>query len=166
MNAVDIAIMVVLALFLVKGLVRGLLKELCSLLGLFGGVAVALRFHPYLAEGIINTFALPPQLCVVIAFAALFLLTVLTFALIGFILSRFIKLLFLGGFNRVAGGLFGILQGGAVLILLLFCLSRSPLPDQAGDYLRQSRLSPPLVDMGETLFRHGRQLGGSVRNNT
>jgi membrane protein required for colicin V production len=74
-------------------------------------------------------------------------------------------LLFLGGFNRVAGGLFGLLQGGAVLILVLFGLSRSPLPDQAQDCLRQSCLAPPLVDMGETLFRHGKQLGGSVRGN-
>lgn len=159
MNVVDIAILLVLALFLIKGLVRGLLKELCSLFGLFGGLAIALRFHPYLAEGMLKTFSLPPQLCVVIAFAALFLLTVLTFALLGFVLSRFVKLLFLGGFNRVAGGLFGLMQGGVLLVLVLFGLSRSPLPDTAQDFLRQSRLSPPLVDMGETLFEHGKELG-------
>lgn len=164
MNLVDVAILVVLALFVVKGLLRGLLKELCSLLGLFGGLAIALLFHPYLAEGLLKSFSLPPQLCVVIAFAALFLLTVLLFALIGAILSRFIKLLFLGGFNRVAGGLFGILQGGAVLILVLFGLSRSPLPDQARFLLHQSRLAPPLVDMGDTLFRHAKQLGGTIEH--
>lgn len=164
MNVVDIAILVVLALFLIKGLVRGLLKELCSLFGLFGGLAIALRFHPYLAEGMLKTFSLPPQLCVVIAFAALFLLTVLTFALLGFVLSRFVKLLFLGGFNRVAGGLFGLMQGGVLLILVLFGLSRSPLPDTAKDFLRQSRLSPPLVDMGETLFQHGKEFGTVGRN--
>lgn len=162
MNVVDIAILTVLVLFLIKGVVRGLLKELCSLFGLFGGLVIALRFHPYLAEGMLETFSLPAQLCVVIAFAALFLLTVLIFAVIGFILSRFVKLLFLGGFNRVAGGLFGIIQGAAVLILVLFGLSRSPLPEQAQKYLRSSQLAPPLVDMGETLFRHGKQLGGTV----
>jgi membrane protein required for colicin V production len=96
---------------------------------------------------------------VVIAFAALFLLTVLTFALLGFVLSRFVKLLFLGGFNRVAGALFGLIQGGVLLVLVLFGLSRSPLPGPAQDFLRQSRLSPPLVDMGETLFHHGKDLG-------
>lgn len=159
MNVVDIAILAVLALFLIKGLVRGLLKELCSLFGLFGGLAIALRFHPYLAEGMLKTFSLPPQLCVVIAFAALFLLTVLTFALIGFLLSRFVKLLFLGGFNRVAGGLFGLIQGGVLLVLVLFGLSRSPLPAPAQDFLHRSHLSPPLVDMGETLFHHGKDLG-------
>lgn len=162
MNVVDIAILVVLALFLIKGLVRGLLKEICSLFGLFGGLALALRFHPYLAEGLLKKFSLPPQLCVVIAFAALFLLTVLFFTLIGFVLSRFVKLLFLGGFNRVSGGLFGLIQGAVMLVLVLFGLSRSPLPDSAQDFLRQSRLAPPLVDMGETLFQHGKDLGGTV----
>jgi membrane protein required for colicin V production len=159
MNVVDIAILAVLALFLIKGLVRGLLKELCSLFGLFGGLAVALRFHPYLAEGLLKTFSLPPQLCVVIAFAALFLLTVLIFAVLGFILSRFVQLLFLGGFNRVAGGLFGLIQGGVLLVLVLFGLSRSPLPSPAQEMLLKSRLAPPLVEMGEALFEHGKDLG-------
>jgi membrane protein required for colicin V production len=166
MNVVDIAILAVLALFLVKGLVRGLLRELCSLFGLFGGLAIAMHFHPYLAEGMLKTFSLPPGVGVVIAFAALFLLTVLIFALIGFILSRFVKLLFLGGFNRVCGGLFGLLQGGAILILVVFGLSRSPLPDQARNYLRNSRLTPPLVDMGDALFRHGGEIGVPTGKNS
>jgi membrane protein required for colicin V production len=155
MNVVDMAILAVLGLFLVKGLVRGLLKELCSLLGLFGGLAVAMRFHPYLAEGLLKTFSMPRQLGVIIAFVALFLLTALIFAIIGFILSSFVKLLFLGGFNRVAGGLFGLLQGGAILILVLYGLSRSPLPESVQKPMLQSRLAPPLVEMGASLFRYG-----------
>jgi membrane protein required for colicin V production len=150
MNVVDMAILAVLGLFLVKGLVRGLLKELCSLLGLFGGLAVAMRFHPLL-----KTFSMPRQLGVIIAFVTLFLLTALIFAIIGFILSRFVKLLFLGGFNRVAGGLFGLLQGGAILILVLYGLSRSPLPESVQKPMLQSRLAPPLVEMGASLFRYG-----------
>jgi membrane protein required for colicin V production len=158
MNGVDIAILVILAAFVVKGLVRGLLKELCSLLGLFGGMYLALRFHPYLAEGLLKTFDLPAQLGVVIAFAAVFMLTVLLFALLGFLLSRFVKLLFLGGFNRVAGGLFGLMQGGVLVVLVLFGLMHSPLPKEVQGWLRKSQLAPPLVQMGETLFRQGRQM--------
>jgi membrane protein required for colicin V production len=158
MNGLDIAILVILAAFVAKGLLRGLLKELCSLLGLFGGLYLALHFHLYLAEGLLKTFDLPAQLGVVIAFAAVFLLTVLLFALLGYLLSRFVKLLFLGGFNRVAGGLFGLLQGAVLIVLVLFGLMRSPLPEGVQGWLQGSQLTPPLVRMGETLFQHGRQM--------
>jgi membrane protein required for colicin V production len=156
MNLLDIVILVMLTGFLLKGLWRGLLKELCSLLGLFGGLFLALRYHASLAELLLESLDWPSQVCVVIAFTALFLLTILFFGLLGFLLSRFVKLLFLGGFNRVAGGLFGLVQGGLLATLILFGLSRAPLPQTARELLEQSMLAPPLVRFGETLLSQGR----------
>lgn len=155
MNLFDIAILFLLAGFILKGLWRGLLRELCSLCGLFGGLFLAMRFHAPLAELLIERVAWPNQLCVVIAFAALFLLTVIFFGLLGFVLSRFIKLLFLGGFNRVAGALFGLVQGGLLLTLVLYGLSLSPLPSPVRDLFEQSQLAPPLVRFGDTLLHQG-----------
>lgn len=158
MNLFDIAILLLLAGFLLKGLWRGLLRELCSLCGLFGGVFLAVRYHAPLAELLMESVAWPSQLCVVIAFAALLLLTVIFFGLLGFVLSRFIKLLFLGGFNRVAGALFGLVQGGLLLTLVLYGLSLSPLPPPVHGLFQQSRLAPPLVRFGDTLLHQGSQV--------
>ena len=44
MSLVDIVILVVLGLFLLKGVLRGLLKEVCSLLGLVLGGVLAFVF--------------------------------------------------------------------------------------------------------------------------
>ncbi|MGW8312271.1 MAG: CvpA family protein, partial [Desulfuromonadales bacterium] len=41
MNGIDIVILVILCGFLLKGLLRGLLKEVCSLAGLFVGAFLA-----------------------------------------------------------------------------------------------------------------------------
>ncbi|WP_225072828.1 CvpA family protein [Desulfuromonas sp. CSMB_57] len=152
MNWLDMAILVVLAGFLAKGLFRGLLKELCSLLGLFGGIFVAVRFNPWLAEGLIKVFRVPETLGKVLAFILLFLFTVLLFAVLGFVLSRFVSLLFLGGFNRVAGGLFGLLEGGLLLTLVLYGLSHCSRPEALRQALRGSELAPPLVELGERLL--------------
>jgi membrane protein required for colicin V production len=157
MNLLDFAILAMLAGFLLKGLFRGLLRELCSMVGLFGGLFLALRFHAPLAELLVDALGWSPRVCVVLAFVSLFLLTIFFFGLLGFLLSRFVKLLFLGGFNRVAGGLFGLLQGGLLLTLVLFGLSRSPLPQMAKDALAQSQLAPPFVRFGETLLDQGRE---------
>ncbi len=158
MNLFDIAILLLLAGFVLKGLWRGLLRELCSLCGLFGGLFLAVRYHAPLAELLIERVTWPNQLCVVIAFAALFLLTVIFFGLLGFVLSRFIKLLFLGGFNRVAGALFGLVQGGLLLTLVLYGLSLSPLPVPVRDLFGQSQLAPPFVRFGDTLIHQGSQV--------
>lgn len=157
MNLLDIVILVLLVGFLLKGLFRGFLKELCSLFGLFGGLFLALRYHAPLAELLLETLGWSARICVVIAFISLFLLTILFFGVLGFLLSRFVKLLFLGGFNRVAGGLFGLVQGGLLVTLVLFGLSRSPLPKGMQPVFDQSQLAPPMVRFGETLLRQGRE---------
>lgn len=157
MNGADIAILSILGIFLLKGLLRGLLKETCSLLGLLLGAFLAFRFHAPLAEGLSESFAFPLQLCVMVAFLTLFLATVLTFAVLGYLLSKVVKLLFLGGFNRVAGGLFGLVQGGVLLALVLFGLSLTKLPPTFDRAFKASELAPPFVQLGGAIFQ------GSIR---
>jgi membrane protein required for colicin V production len=153
MNGVDIAILSILGIFLLKGLLRGLLKETCSLLGLLLGAFLAFRFHAVLAEGLSESFSFPMQLCVLVSFLTLFLVTVLTFAVLGNLLSRVIKLLFLGGFNRVAGGAFGLVQGGVLLALVLFGLSMIKLPATFDRAFKGSELAPPFVQLGGAIFQ-------------
>ena len=163
MNFLDIAILVLLTAFLIKGLVRGLLKEFCSLLGLVAGAVLAFRFHAPLAALMTETLGLPPRLCVVAAFLALFLATIGVFALIGYLLSRFLTLLFLGGLNRVAGGFFGLAQGTLLLAVMLFAASRGSLPESMGKVYKGSRLAPPFVQLGQATFQGSRHLLASWR---
>ena len=156
MNLFDIAILLLLAGFVIKGLWRGLLRELCSLCGLFGGVYLAVRYHNPLAQLLMESIGWPLELCVVLVFVALLVLTVVFFGLLGFLLSRFVSLIFLGGFNRVAGGLFGLVQGGLLLALLLFGMSRVTLPEPVRESLDRSLLAPPLVDLGAAVLQEGR----------
>lgn len=154
MNVVDITILLILVAFLVKGLVRGLLKELCSLVGLLGGAVLAFSFHGSLADMLVQSLRFPPSAAVVTAFLALFLTTILFFAVLGRLLSRFVNLLFLGGLNRLAGGFFGLAQGVVLLAVLLFALSLRPLPGLLRPAFQGSELSPPFVHLGEATF-HG-----------
>ncbi len=154
MNVVDITILVILTGFLVKGLVRGLLKELCSLLGLLGGAVLAFCFHASLAELLVESLRVPASAAVIAAFLAIFLTTIIFFAVLGHLLSRFVKLVFLGGLNRVAGGFFGVAEGVVLLAVILFSLSLRPLPRMLQPVFRDSVLSPPFVHLGEATF-HG-----------
>ncbi|MDW7644996.1 MAG: CvpA family protein [Desulfuromonadales bacterium] len=161
MNIVDIAILVILAGFTLKGLLRGLLKELCSLLGLVTGALFALYFHAPLAELLVESFRFPLKLAVGIAYVVLFVVCLLFFALLGYLLSRFVKLVFLGGVNRVAGGFFGLMQGGVLLAIGLFALSIGPLPATLGPMLKGSQLAPPFVRLGQVVFEESRDFYSS-----
>ncbi|AJF05674.1 CvpA family protein [Geoalkalibacter subterraneus] len=155
MNFVDIAILVILAAFMIKGLTRGLVKEICALAGLVVGGLAAFAYYAPLAQWLLDTLGVPSQIAVVAAFLALFLLSLVVFAVLGFVLSRFVRLIFLGGFNRVFGGLFGLAQGAVLLALILFALSLGPLPDFLKDGYRGSRLSSPFIKLGAAMFQAG-----------
>ncbi len=152
MNIFDILILIILGAFTLKGLVRGLMKELCTLVGLIAGALLALNFHGPLAESMVLAFSLPEQLCAILAFLAIFLLTMLIFIFIGMILSRYVKLMYVGGLNRVAGGLFGLVQGILILSLIVFALTLRPLPVGLDDQLEVSTLAPPFIHLGEQMF--------------
>lgn len=157
MNGLDIAILVVLIGFAIKGLLRGLLKEVCSLAGLFVGTFLAFRYHGPLAERLMEQVDLPVAVAIAITFTALFLCAMLCFLALGFLLSRFVKLLFLGGFNRVIGGFFGLAQGALLLAVVLFALSLRPLPWI--DHLAEtSQLAPPFVELGDAILQGSRQV--------
>jgi membrane protein required for colicin V production len=153
MNVVDIAILVILAVFLVKGVVRGLLKEICSLVGLLGGAVLAFSYHASLADLLVESLRFSPSIAVVTAFLALFLTTILFFAVLGHLLSKFVNLLFLGGLNRLAGGFFGLAQGVVLLAVVFFALSLGPLPGFLQPVFKSSELAPPFIHLGEATYR-------------
>jgi membrane protein required for colicin V production len=158
LGLIDIVILVVLVFFLLKGILRGLLKEVCSLLGLVLGGLFAFTFHLPLAQLLQNSFGLPAQLCVWGAFLAIFLLVVFCFAVLGFILNRFVKIIFLGGVNRLAGAVFGLLQGVVVLSIFVLVLNSSMAPQVVRRQMAQAELAPPFAALGESMFAGSRDL--------
>ncbi len=158
MNGIDIAILVLLCGFLLKGLLRGLLKEVFSLAGLFVGAFLAFRYHGPLADALLEQVDLPTQVAVAITFTTLFLATMTFFLLLGFLLSRFMKLLFLGGFNRLIGGVFGLSQGVLLLAVVLFTLSLRPLPWGLDKMLTSAYLSPPFINLGGSVLEGSRRI--------
>jgi len=155
MNIFDIAILLILAAFLVKGLLRGLVRELCTLLGFGSGALIAFGYHLDFGNWMANEFSLPAAWCQGLAFVVLFLTALLLFGMVGLVLTRYVKLLYVGGLNRVIGGLLGLVQGMLLLSVVLYALSIRDLPGGLNRQLDQATLSPPFVDLGEIVFEEG-----------
>jgi len=158
MNPLDIAILVVLGLFLLKGAWRGLLREICSLAGLFAGGFIAFSFHEPLGQILVESFRIPAALAKTASFLLLFLLTVIFFGVLGFLLSKFIKLIFLGGFNRVAGAVFGLGEGALLIAVALFLTTMGNTPPFLQTMLKDSQLAPPFMELGQQALDASRQI--------
>jgi len=128
MNLVDLLVWSVLLAFAIKGFMKGLVREVCSLLGLVLGGWAAFRYYPSLSQSLRPLIQLPQQAASVLSFILILLLTGLLFYLLGHLVTVVLKMALLGGVNRVGGVVFGLLQGALILCLGLCFASSRPWP--------------------------------------
>lgn len=157
MNIVDPILLVVLSLFALRGYFKGLFRESFSLLGLVVGFMVAVRYDEPVAALWAESWKASLIVLKLVAFAGLFFAVYFLFSLIGWVLHRSAKVLFLQGINRVGGVLLGAGKGAAILALAVFFLISSPfVSQQARQKADRSYLVPPLHFIGAELIRVGK----------
>jgi uncharacterized membrane protein required for colicin V production len=118
MNALDIALIVVLVVPALIGLFKGLVNVAVAFVGLWLGFVVAGLFAPALASALEGWLGTGP-LVGVVAYAALFTGTLLAAGLCGWLVTRSLKALDLQWVNRLAGATTGLACGlllGGVLV--------------------------------------------------
>lgn len=119
MNYLDIILSLILFYGLFKGFTRGLIIEAAALLSIIIGILGALTFTPIL-ESLLSYFLSDEKLpSSIILFTASLILIVLGVNFFARNLTKFIKLVSLGGINKVLGGIFGISKY-VLLISILF----------------------------------------------
>lgn len=151
MNLIDILIWIVLLVFVVKGFMKGLVREVCSLLGLVLGGWAAFKYYPYLAESLRSVIRVPQHIALALSFLLIFLVLGLLFYLFGHLLTVVFKIMLLGGINRVGGVLFGLLEGAFLLCMLLYLGTSKPVPDRVKGYLQHSRTAQPFIASGREI---------------
>lgn len=157
MNIVDPILLFLLSLFALRGYFKGLFRESFSLAGILSGGLVAIRYDDPMSAFLANYWEVSPIILKVSSFIALFFITYFVFNVIGWLLHRSEKLLFLQTVNRVGGVALGIGKGAALLALLVLFLSTSPwMPKKTRQSLDGSYLAPPLSELARGMIRIGK----------
>lgn len=146
MNMLDIIVLLVLLLTVVRGLMRGMVDTLFSLvawilafvLGRWGALLVA----PWLPAAIES-----PGIRYFAGFAVVFLVVLIGVLLLGHALSSLVKAAGLGGADKVLGGVLGMAKGLAILVGLTLAAGLTSLPRT--DFWKQARLSGSLQAMAQ-----------------
>jgi membrane protein required for colicin V production len=157
-NWIDVIVLAVLALFALRGYVRGAFRELFSLAGLVGGFLAAVGYHGPVAEQAAAYWQLSPLILKGTAFVAIFFVVYFAFNLVGWLLHRSAKVLYLHTLNRVGGAAVGIGKGAALAALILFFVSSASwVPLSTRHKLDAAYLASPLAQLAEALIRVGKE---------
>jgi membrane protein required for colicin V production len=138
LNWIDVVIAVVLLGFTIRGLMRGFLREVLSLVGLFLGLWMALLKFVPLGEWVQSQVPLTEPLPFHLAFLAIFLSVAGLTGLVGYLLHRVAKGLLMGWLDAIGGLGFGFVKGVMILTVLLFLLAHLPLTESIRTQLRTS----------------------------
>ena len=127
-KGLDLVLPVFVAFLLVKGIWKGFVKEISGILAVVGGVVTSFMLHSA-AEEFLSPYVGPKYLGFV-AYSILFIAAYLGIMLLGSFIDRVVKSVMLGSFNRILGGLFGLLK--ALLWTSLCVYAYSSLQEGVG----------------------------------
>jgi membrane protein required for colicin V production len=141
-NALDIGILILLFLFAIGGVRRGLVWELLTTIGLGVGLLATFYYRRELA-GLVSQFADPgweQQWAAGLIFLAFFLLIYIGFAIVGRKLHNMIdKSPFKWG-DRILGVAAGVLKGAVMISFLVIVAEWMDTSGDVRDYLNKSQL--------------------------
>ena len=147
MTALDYALLAVVLISVGWGLWRGLVREVISIAGWVIAFLAANLFAGPLGEALPRSIS-SPELRVLVAFVAIFIVSLVVATLLALLVSRLAKAAGLGSLDRTLGAVFGLARALLIVIALalaagLTSLPRSPMwkNSASGRYLAQAALA-------------------------
>lgn len=127
MTGFDFAATAILLVSLLLGLWRGLVYEVLSLLGWPLAFVLSKLFAGNVAP--LMPIAQEPAR-VAVAYAVVFIAALVVWGVLVWLISKLVKTMGLGWLDRVLGGLFGLLRGGLVVLVLVWLVGLTHIPER------------------------------------
>ena len=126
LSGLDIVFIIIIAFTSIRAALRGFVRELLTIVALFGGLLIAALFSGFVA-GYIATRLGESAWNQIIAFLGLFVVVYLSARIFQNTLQRLIERVHLEGLDRALGLLVGLLEGLVIVVGLLLIVQVQPL---------------------------------------
>ena len=150
MNPFDILILVILGYSLIRGLFRGLVKEISSVIGVFGGFYAAFTYYMVLA-GLLAGLIQDVSYLNILSFLIIFCSVLIVVSVLGVIIKYLLNIAFLGWFDRVGGVIFGLAK--AILIVSVLFISLTAFLPKGSAFIKNSVLAPHVSWVSEKMAK-------------
>jgi len=137
---IDFILGLALAAMLVRGWIRGLVREVFDLIGLVLGIWIAFRLSVPVGAFLSEAFSLEPEVGRIGAGLVLFVGLGVLMSIAAHYLTRFMNLPGLSLVNRVGGAAVAIGWGVLLVLILLGVITVFPVPDSWRDELDESNV--------------------------
>ncbi len=148
MNPFDIFIIIVLGYSIVRGLFRGLIKEVSSIMGVLGGFYAAYSYYPMVAKWI-SDLIINPSYLNILSFLIIFCSVLIIITILGVVIKYLLNVAFLGWVDRICGVGFGLIKG-VLIVTVLFIILTTFLPKGA-PLIKKSVLAPHVIWISEKM---------------
>jgi len=153
MNYFDIAILILISLGMFRGLIKGLIIEVSSLISLYFGIVGSINYSKFLSSYILNYTKWNEATINIICFILLFITIVWSIMLIAKFVTKILKLAYLGLLNKVFGAFFGGIKWILILSgIILIYNSINQIITIPNKFLEDSFSYNMLLDFGHFIF--------------
>ena len=139
MNLFDMVCIIILGYCLVRGIFRGLIKELSSIVGVFGGFYAAYTYYMKVGK-LFSSWISNTSYLNILSFLIIFCGVFIIISIIGVIIKYLLNIAFLGWVDHICGAGFSTIKGILIVSMLLMILTAF-LPKNT-PFIKNSLLTP------------------------
>jgi uncharacterized membrane protein required for colicin V production len=157
-HLIGIIIAIIILVFFVDGVRRGLVRQLLEIIGLVAAFICAYDVGHSIAGRYDGVLRLSHRILLIGASVLVFVAVVLLFHLVGLLIGKIVSVTLLGPVDKLGGGIFGALKGVLFVSLLCVLCFSLPLPGGFKEKLRAdpvaARIHPILPRLYRAVVRH------------
>jgi len=154
MNWIDIILGAIILVFVIRGVLKGLLREGAGLIGVIAGLIIGVTYHQQLGEAIYGEFGfLSGKICNIISFIIIFGGIAILGAAAGILIHNLMsRNSYARGLEEGGGFILGLLEGALVCSVILILLNASPFSVRFNRWSKGSILKPYLLKVGPFVY--------------
>ena len=115
----------IILIFAVVGVIKGFIDNIFGKIAFIAGIILGYFFYKDVAEGLLKDIKVP-YAANIIAFLLIFVVTFLIIKLVQMIIAKVFEWSILKSLDRTLGFIFGLVEGAAVVCLIIFLLTAQP----------------------------------------
>lgn len=150
MNPFDILMITILSYGVIRGVFRGLVREMASIVGALGGFYAAYTYYPHIAK-LLSSWVTSPAYRNILGYLVLFSIVVVIVGILAVVIKYLLNIAYLGWVDRVCGALFGGIKA-LLVVCVLFIVLTAFLP-KGSPFIKNSVLSPHVAIVSEVMAK-------------
>ncbi|MFH1610604.1 MAG: CvpA family protein [Patescibacteria group bacterium] len=155
LTMLDFILIIILFFFAFAGFFFGLIRSFGSLVGTVLGVIVASNYFQPFADWFVG-MGMPDNWARIVGFLIIFIIVSRLISLVFWVLNKIYNILsvipFLKTINRITGLIFGVIEGGIVMGVILVFVIRFPFAEFLLPVIEGSKLAEYLFGVGTWLL--------------